>query len=133
MIANYRYNYRASEACTTTLNFLEKIPVYVIIICKIGWSTQLVMTIFHLLLSINVVIEVFSLSIVALCNSAINVVYDEIIFHVELNISIARVINDKTTFQVIFLVSAVDLVNDEIIFNLVLGISVVSVVSYHHF
>ena len=91
------------------------------------------MTIFHLLLSINVVIEVFSLSIVALCNSAINVVYDEIIFHVELNISIARVVNDKTTFQVIFLVSAVDLVNDEIIFNLVLGISVISVASYHHF
>ena len=73
------------------------------------------------------------LSILAFYNSVVSVVYDEIIFHVELNISAASVVSDKTIFQVILIVSAVGVVNDEIIFNVVLEISVVSVVNYHHF
>ena len=64
------------------------------------------------------------LSIVTFHNSVVSVVYDEIIFHIELNIS---VVSDKTIFQVILIDSAVNVVNDEIIFNLDLEISVVSV------
>ena len=57
-----------------------------------------------------------ALSIVAFYNSVVSVVYDEIIFHVELNINVANVVNNKTIFQVILIVSAVGEVNDEIIF-----------------
>ena len=57
-----------------------------------------------------------ALSIVAFYNSVVSVVYDEIIFHVELNINVANVVNNKTIFQVILIVSAVSKVNDEIIF-----------------
>ena len=37
----------------------------------------------------------------------VSVVYDEIIFHVELNISVVSVVNDKTIFQVALIVSVV--------------------------
>ena len=57
-----------------------------------------------------------ALSIVAFYNSVVSVVYDETIFHAELNISAANVVNNKTIFQVILIVSAVGEVNDEIIF-----------------
>ena len=59
-----------------------------------------------------------------------SVVYDEIIFHVELNIS---VVSDKTIFQVILIAAAVSVVNDEIIFNVILEIIVVSVINDRHF
>ena len=65
------------------------------------------MTIFQLILNINVINS-------CLQNSVVSVVYDEIIFHVELNISVASVVSDKTNFQVILIVNAVVVVNDEI-------------------
>ena len=56
-LSNLECKYKASEACKTTLNFLEKIPAHVIVLCRTGQSTQSVMTIFHLHLNINVVID----------------------------------------------------------------------------
>ena len=54
------------------------------------------------------------LSIGAFYNGVVSVVYDEIIFYIKLNISVASIVNDKTIFQVILIVDAVVVVNDEL-------------------
>ena len=81
----------ASEACETTPTFLEKIPTDLIVICRTGQSTKSERTIIleyqrsHSLMNI--------LSIIAFHNSVVSVLYDEIVFHVELNISVVSVVN----------------------------------------
>ena len=74
-------------------------------------------------------IVAFHNNVVAFHSNVVSVVYDEIIFHKELNIRVVGIVrvdnvsmyqrgqrsHDKTFFQVILIISAVSVVNDEII------------------